>query len=77
MPGPDNAVISNMSMEERIRLLEHKVEYQEFLHRNVESDGNIYHRWNILPVLIVATVIGVSVGYYIFKNAPKRPADAK
>lgn len=50
------------SIEQRIENIEKDLEWQKTIHRNVGPDGNIYHYWNILPVISAAAAIGVVIG---------------
>ena len=49
--------------DDKIIELENRIAFQEKIHKNVSQDGNVYHYWNILPVLIIAVFIGYSLCY--------------
>lgn len=60
-----------MDIQVQLSELEKRLARQESLHRNVGEDGNVYHKWNILPVLIIGVVCGVIAGVVITKNLMK------
>jgi hypothetical protein len=55
------------TVEQRLNAIEKDLEWQKTIHRNVGEDGNIYHYWNILPVIAAAAGIGVVIGVVVTK----------
>jgi len=56
-----------LNIEERMSKMEKDLEWQKLIHRNIASDGNIYHYWNILPIIACASGIGVVIGIVVVK----------
>jgi len=53
------------TIEKKIAELEEKVNWQEHLHRHVDENGNVKHFYNLVPVIIVAAVIGAVTGAFV------------
>lgn len=56
---------ATLTLEQRIENIEKDLNWQKVIHRNVGPDGNIYHYWDILPIIAAASGIGVIVGIVI------------
>lgn len=56
-----------LTIEQRLDKIEKDLEWQKVIHRNVGPDGNIYHYWDILPVIVAASGIGVVIGIAVVR----------
>lgn len=56
-----------LTIDERLSKLEKEIEWQKLIHRNIGPDGNMYHYWNILPIIACASGIGVVLGIVVVK----------
>lgn len=56
-----------LTIEQRLDNIEKDLNWQKVIHRNVGPDGNIYHYWDILPIIAAASGIGVIIGIVVVK----------